>query len=116
MNLSCDGFRDLYVCSLVKIHLNNTEIISVRTAFIKSKENTYSPNNFCTRFSMESFEGSENVRSPCQEVLDEKTHHKDDLWTESRAMQEMLVDICRLSVEFSPQSTRVSIILICNSN
>jgi hypothetical protein len=25
-------------------------------------------------------------------------------------MQEMLVDICRLSVEFSPQSTRVSII------
>jgi hypothetical protein len=38
-----------------------------------------------------------------------KTYHKDDLWTESRAMQEMLVDTCQLSVEFSPQSTRVSI-------
>ena len=31
-----------------------------------------------------------------------------DLWTESRVMQETLVDTYRLSVEFSPQSTRIA--------
>ena len=58
---------------------------------------------------MESFEGSVVRMFDLHDrkgVLDEKTHHKDDPWTESRAMQEMLVDTCRLSVGFSPQSTR----------
>ena len=45
----------------------------------------------------------------CEEVLDGITHRMDDLSKESRVMQEMLVDTCRLLGEFALQSTRVSI-------
>jgi hypothetical protein len=53
---------------------------------------------------MESFEGSEVRMLHLHVKIIKKTHRKDDLWKESRVMQEMLVDTCRLSVEFSPRS------------
>jgi len=58
---------------------------------------------------MESFDGSiVQTLDPHVRKVDEITHRMDDLWTESQVMQETLVDTCQLSVEFSLQSTRVS--------
>ena len=100
------------VCRLILVHLNNTETISVRTLFVKTKENTFIPQTTSARALVWNL--SRDLKYECLIFISGstgwETHHKDDLWTESRAMQEMLVDTCRLSVEFSPQSMRVSII------